>query len=107
MVTLRPRDLRSRPREEAVRPLPRELDTPPVTKTNLVIRKPPLPRNTSIARRCDLTELLRECFDHLTCQCLRFRGDLIAGEHSSDLVDALLVTERTNSGAHVVTGDGL
>jgi hypothetical protein len=29
--------------------LPKELDTPPVTKTNLVIRKPPLPRNTSIA----------------------------------------------------------
>jgi hypothetical protein len=33
IVTLRPRDFRSRPREEAVRPLPRLDATPPVTKT--------------------------------------------------------------------------
>src|SRR5947208_12629617 len=31
-VTRSPRDLRSRPSEDAVRPLPRELETPPVTK---------------------------------------------------------------------------
>jgi hypothetical protein len=30
--------LRRRPNEEAVRPLPSELETPPVTKTNFVIR---------------------------------------------------------------------
>ena len=40
MVTLRPLDFSKRPRAEAVRPLPRELDTPPVTKTNLAIVKP-------------------------------------------------------------------
>src|SRR5262245_40350139 len=32
IVTRRPRILRRRPSEEAVRPLPRELATPPVTK---------------------------------------------------------------------------
>src|ERR1700733_104223 len=36
MVTRRPRHLRSRPSEEAVRPFPSELDTPPVTKMNLL-----------------------------------------------------------------------
>src|SRR3954470_4942995 len=33
IVTRKPRDLRSRPSEEAVRPLPRLEATPPVTKT--------------------------------------------------------------------------
>src|SRR5688500_5565664 len=37
MVTLRPRDLRSRPRLEAVRPLPSEEATPPVTKMCFVV----------------------------------------------------------------------
>src|SRR5699024_1582143 len=37
MVTRRPRDLRSRPRLEAVRPLPRLEATPPVTKRCLVL----------------------------------------------------------------------
>jgi hypothetical protein len=36
MVTRRPRHLRSRPSEEAVRPLPRDDDTPPVKKMYLV-----------------------------------------------------------------------
>ena len=36
IVTRRPRHLSSRPSEEAVRPLPSEEDTPPVTKTYLV-----------------------------------------------------------------------
>src|SRR5271157_1313748 len=36
MVTARPRALRRRPRDDAVSPLPRELETPPVTKTNLL-----------------------------------------------------------------------
>src|ERR1700685_269818 len=36
MVTRSPRHFRSRPSEEAVRPFPRELDTPPVTKMNLL-----------------------------------------------------------------------
>src|SRR5690606_2022756 len=41
IVTRRPRDLRSRPREEAVRPLPKELATPPVTKMCLVTELQP------------------------------------------------------------------
>jgi hypothetical protein len=45
IVTLRPRHLRSRPSEEAVRPLPRELETPPVTKMNLLT--PPAGRRMS------------------------------------------------------------
>src|SRR5580704_11174850 len=45
MVTRRPRHLRSRPSEEAVRPLPSELETPPVTKMNLLT--PPAGRRTS------------------------------------------------------------
>src|SRR5271165_3973231 len=36
IVTRRPRHLRSRPSEEAVRPFPSELETPPVTKMNLL-----------------------------------------------------------------------
>ena len=32
MVTRRPRNFRSRPSDEAVKPLPKELATPPVTK---------------------------------------------------------------------------
>src|SRR6478609_7035614 len=36
MVTLRPRDLRRRPRDEAVSPLPSDDATPPVTNTCLV-----------------------------------------------------------------------
>jgi len=36
-VTFKPRDFKSRPSEEAVRPFPSELETPPVTKTNFVI----------------------------------------------------------------------
>src|SRR4029077_2982483 len=36
IVTRRPRHLSNRPSEEAVRPLPSEEETPPVTKTYLV-----------------------------------------------------------------------
>src|SRR5580692_8966465 len=102
MVTLRPRDLSRRPSEEAVRPLPRELDTPPVTKTNLVIRRPPLPRNTSIAKRSDLTELLTRCFEHLPGQRPRFVGDLVTGEQSRDLVHAGRTTESPHRGDDVI-----
>src|SRR5271154_5770201 len=45
MVTRRLRHLRSRPSEEAVRPLPSELETPPVTKMNLLT--PPAGRRNS------------------------------------------------------------
>src|ERR1700733_13078294 len=45
MVTRRPRHLSSRPSEEAVSPFPRELDTPPVTKMNLLT--PPAGRRRS------------------------------------------------------------
>src|SRR5580698_3125457 len=107
MVTLRPRDLRSRPSEEAVNPLPRELDTPPVTKTNLVIRKPPLPRNTSIAKPWDFTELLTLCFQHLVGQCSRFGRYRVAREHPSNLFNSFVTTEDANRRAHVVTFDSL
>src|ERR1039458_6190741 len=93
MVTLSPRDLSRRPSEEAVRPLPRELDTPPVTKTNLVIRQPPLPRNTSIAKASDFTELLTLCFEHLLGQRPRFDVDLVTGDHSRYLVHARFTAE--------------
>src|ERR1700683_2386000 len=45
IVTRRPRHLRSRPSEEAVRPFPSELETPPVTKMNLLT--PPSARGAS------------------------------------------------------------
>src|ERR1700722_3361250 len=45
IVTRNPRHLRSRPSEEAVRPFPSELETPPVTKMNLLT--PPLGRRAS------------------------------------------------------------
>jgi hypothetical protein len=38
MVTFRPRNLSSRPRDAAVSPLPSELETPPVTNTYFVSR---------------------------------------------------------------------
>ena len=38
MVTRRPREVSSRPRLEAVSPLPRDEATPPVTKMCLVMR---------------------------------------------------------------------
>jgi hypothetical protein len=40
MVTRRPRHLSRRPREDAVKPFPRDDDTPPVKKMNLVDRDP-------------------------------------------------------------------
>src|ERR1700722_15274681 len=52
MVTRRPRHLRRRPREEAVSPLPSELETPPVTKMNLLT--PPAERRRSEERRLSL-----------------------------------------------------
>src|SRR5580704_12118995 len=45
IVTCSPRHLRRRPSEEAVRPFPSELETPPVTKMNLLT--PPWARGAS------------------------------------------------------------
>src|ERR1700733_8418805 len=45
IVTRKPRHLRSRPSEEAVRPFPSELETPPATKMTLLT--PPSARQAS------------------------------------------------------------
>src|SRR5688572_23137451 len=53
MVTRRPRDLSSRPRLEAVRPLPSDDATPPVTKTCLVTALPAKVTPVGECRRID------------------------------------------------------
>jgi hypothetical protein len=62
-VTLRPRDFNSRPRLEAVRPLPRELDTPPVTKTYFVIAKMRFSRNNILVEELHLEADFESVFE--------------------------------------------
>src|ERR1017187_6551921 len=89
MVTRRPRDFRSRPREEAVSPFPRELMTPPVTNTNFVTfssRRGLFKVTGGTGTRDGLRAHRKQLFRVPTCRS----AVRVAREHSRQLDDAVL-----------------
>ena len=113
-VTRRPRSLSSRPSDDAVRPFPRELATPPVTKMCLVTRAPRLCGSSTSRRNRNLPrartsrgqfgeQMSREEFASVRHGLIRHR----TGEHPGDFFGALGFVEWLRGGEGLAAADGL
>ena len=109
MTTRSPRPERRLPREAAVRPLPREETTPPVTKMCFVTGIKSFWTSSSTGLNCNRFSLHpatthRMTLQHFSCMLPGALGVLVTTEHSGNFRLSLFAFEQSNAGAGVFAG---